>query len=92
MSLFRLQGRVGKGLIAIKVSSNDALAASLVVGDAGVSLQDEDALVSSSNGMLVRVALKAIHVSSRIAKGHRIVKLKDGDEVGTITIVHNKEE
>jgi DNA gyrase/topoisomerase IV subunit A len=76
---------------AVRLAAGDSLAASLVVGDAGHSLQDDDVLISSTNGMMVRVALKDINVLSKVAKGHRAVKLKDGDEVGTITIVQNKE-
>lgn len=87
---FRKQGRVGMGRIAVRLSPGDSVAASVVVGDSGTALEHDDVMISSTNGMLVRVALKLINVSSRTAKGHRVVKLKDGDEVGTVTVIHTK--
>jgi DNA gyrase subunit A len=93
------KGRTGKGLTAIRVAKGDHLAAAIVVGVGketdgsepdNVSKTGEDLLVSTTSGMLLRVALQDVSVFARTAKGHRIAKLKDGDEVTSVTLM-NKE-
>lgn len=90
VSSFRRQGRIGKGVRAVRLNEGDSLATAILAsaqGDSGGETVQEDVLISTANGMLLRVAVKNISVFSRTAKGHRVVKLKEGDEVGTVTII-----
>ena len=89
ISSFRLQGRIGRGTRAVRLGLGDSLATAILAGGPGEASMDlqQDILISTANGMLLRVAVKDVAVLSRLAKGHRIVKLRDGDEVGTVTIV-----
>jgi DNA gyrase/topoisomerase IV subunit A len=86
ISLFRLlSGRNGKGVIAIKLNDGDELAAAVVLDGSVTSV---DLLISSLNGMLLRVPSSQVATSSRSARGNRIVRLKPGDEVVTSTCIN----
>jgi DNA gyrase/topoisomerase IV subunit A len=87
VSSFRLQGRLGKGLKAARLPAGDSLAAAVIVGTPRCEFCDDDVLISTTNGMLLRVAINDISSMSRSARGSRIVKLKGG-EVGTVTIIN----
>lgn len=91
ISSFQMRkGRVGKGIIALRVKDGDSLAAAVVVGIPQGS-SGEDLLISTLNGMLLRVPVSQTVVCSRLAQGYRVVKLKEGDEVGTVTHIINQE-
>lgn len=93
VSLFRVKkNRRGKGLTAIRLSAGDALAAADVVGAArdGKDCTQEDALISTVNGMLLRVPISQVAKTSRYAKGHRVVKVKEGDEVSAVTAIQHQ--
>lgn len=81
------KARTGKGLISIRLKEDDSLAAALVVGTAGFGKNEEEIVISTVGGMLLRVALNQIAITSRYAQGYRVVKLKDGDEVNAVTLV-----
>lgn len=84
--MFRLlSGRHGKGVIAIKLNDGDELAAAVVLDG---SVSSVDLLISSLNGMLLRVPSSQVATSSRSARGNRIVRLKSGDEVATATCIN----
>jgi DNA gyrase subunit A len=82
--------RVGKGLKALRVKDGDSLAAAVFVG-VPQGNSGEDLLISTVNGMLIRVPVSQTMISSRTSQGHRIVKLKEGDEIGTVTHIVNQE-
>lgn len=93
VSTFRVtKSRVGKGNIAIRLTGSDALAAAEVVGAVreGKDIAQEDALISTVNGMLLRVPISQVPKSSRYAKGSRVVKVKEGDEVSAVTAIHKQ--
>jgi len=81
-----------EGLTAIRLSAGDALAAADVVGAArdGKDCTQEDALISTVNGMLLRVPISQVAKTSRYAKGHRVVKVKEGDEVSAVTAIQHQ--
>lgn len=81
------KGRTGKGRKSITLQGDDSLAAALVVGAGINGNDDEEIVISTVGGMLLRVAVSQIPVYSPYARGSRIVKLKDGDEVSGVTLV-----
>lgn len=89
ISSFRQAGRIGKGVRAVRLAADDALASAILVGAKDQSGVDAgtDVLISTANGMLLRVAVQNVALLSRVAKGYRVVKVKDGDEVGTVTLI-----
>ena len=68
----------GRGGVPVPISSDDGGHSS--VGNA-------DVLLSTQQGLLVRVPISNIRKVSRIAKGSRVVKVGKGDAVAMITIL-----
>jgi len=84
---FRLQNRAGKGTIAIKFRKpNDQLAALRVVND------DEEFIIVTSRGIIIRQAVKAISCQSRTAGGVRVQKLDDSDAIVAMALVPSSGE
>ncbi len=71
---FKTQGRGGQGVIAIQTSKRNGK----VVGALQVSQDDEIMLISSS-GTLVRTTTSEISVMGRNTQGVRLIRLDDGD-------------
>jgi DNA gyrase subunit A len=73
---FSAQGRGGKGVIAIQTSKRNGD----MVGAIQVSDDDEVMLISSS-GTLVRTGVDDISVQGRNTQGVRLIRLADGDRL-----------
>ena len=88
LSDFRLQGRGGKGVIAIKTSDrNGRMVGAIQVGD------DDEAMLISTSGTLVRTPVTDISVQSRNTQGVRLIRLAEGDRlVGLDRIVQLQDE
>lgn len=87
VSQFRLQNRAGLGLRAIKFrKKGDQLAAMQVVGG-----EDEIILVTS-RGIIIRQAVKAISRQSRAATGVRVQRLDEDDAIVAVALVPSSGE
>jgi DNA gyrase subunit A len=73
---FSTQGRGGKGVIAIQTSSRNGD----MVGAIQVSDEDEVMLISSS-GTLVRTGVDDISVQGRNTQGVRLIRVQEGDRL-----------
>ncbi|KAL3143174.1 hypothetical protein ABBQ38_002033 [Trebouxia sp. C0009 RCD-2024] len=81
---FPLQRRAGMGNIAIKCNPGDRLVALHVVDHGEGS--ETDVLLGSEQGLMTRIALDKIALhKGRSGKGMRLMKLKDGDSLQTVT-------
>tara|TARA_B100001250_G_scaffold414376_1_gene452340 strand:+ start:7709 stop:10252 length:2544 start_codon:yes stop_codon:yes gene_type:complete len=76
VSDFKVQGRGGQGVIAIQTSDRNGK----VVGALQISENDEIMLISSS-GTLVRTTTSDISVMGRNTQGVRLIRLDDGDKL-----------
>ncbi len=85
---FPLQGRGGQGVIAIQTSNrNGRMVGAIQVGD------DDEAMLISSSGTLVRIPVAEISVQSRNTQGVRLIRLAAGDRlVGLDRIVQLQDE
>ena len=85
---FPLQGRGGQGVIAIQTSNrNGKMVGAIQVGD------DDEAMLISSSGTLVRIPVAEISVQSRNTQGVRLIRLAEGDRlVGLDRIVQLQDE
>ncbi len=83
---YRLQGRGGKGVKTINVTAKNGHLKKLisVVGD-------EDLLVVTDKGMIIRVPIDQIAQTKRSTQGVRIINLLENHEVATIAIVPKEE-
>lgn len=86
-SNYRVQNRGGKGVKTIKESSRNGKLVALRNVTA-----DLDLLVSSDQGMMIRLPIEQISTTGRDALGVRIINLKDGELVSNIAIVDRDDE
>jgi DNA gyrase subunit A len=84
---YRSQGRGGKGIITIKIMEKNGR----VVGMAQVSEEDEIILITS-NGKVIRIRAKDISVQGRNTQGVRLFDIEEGDNVVSFAKVAEREE
>jgi DNA gyrase subunit A len=80
---YRLQGRGGSGIKTAKVTSKtgDLVAARLLTGE------EEDLIVISQKGQVIRAKIASIAKLSRSTQGVRIMKLGEGDKVASVAYI-----
>jgi DNA gyrase subunit A len=82
VSQFRLQNRAGMGLVAIKFRrSQDQLAALRIVN------RDDELMMITSRGIIIRQAVNAISYQSRMATGVRVQRLDEDDSIVAVALV-----
>ena len=84
---FRVQGRGGLGLIGTKFKTAKSKLATIRV----VS-PDDEFIIATANGVVVRQKTGDISFQSRMATGSRIIKLDDNDEVVSINPIIDPDE
>jgi len=84
---YRSQGRGGKGIITIKTTEKNGK----VIGMAQVSADDEIILITS-NGKVLRIRSKDISVQGRNTQGVRLFDIEGGDKVVSFAKVVEREE
>ncbi|MGK7944838.1 MAG: DNA gyrase C-terminal beta-propeller domain-containing protein, partial [Microcystaceae cyanobacterium] len=79
---FRLQNRAGKGVKAIKFKNNtDQLAAIHIVNP------EDELMIVTSRGIIMRQAVNAISLQSRNASGVRVQRLDEDDAIAAVALV-----
>ena len=84
---FNRQGRGGQGVRAIKLSA----ARGFVVAAFMVRL-DDDVLLASSGGVLIRTSVREVSSQGRDATGVRVMNLDEGHSVATAAIVPSEQD
>jgi DNA gyrase subunit A len=84
---YRSQGRGGKGIITIKITEKNGR----VIGMAQVSEEDEILLITS-NGKVLRIRARDISVQGRNTQGVRLFDIEEGDKVVSFAKVVEREE
>jgi DNA gyrase subunit A len=80
---FKIQKRGGSGLKAAKVTSKTGA----IVTARILRAEDEDLIVISTKGQVIRISLKDVPLLGRATQGVRIMKLEAKDRVASITCV-----
>ena len=73
---FPLHGRGGQGVIALQISDRNGR----MVGAMQIK-QDDEVMLISSNGTLVRTPVRDISVQGRNTQGVRLIRLDEGDRL-----------
>ncbi|HTP04372.1 MAG TPA: DNA gyrase subunit A [Nitrospirota bacterium] len=84
---YRSQGRGGKGIITIKTTEKNGR----VIGMAQVS-EDDEIILITTNGKVLRIRTKDISVQGRNTQGVRLFDIDDGDKVVSFAKVVEREE
>ena len=59
---------------------------------AGVAGEEDDCIVVTKNGMVIRTPVNGISLQSRISNGVKLISLNDGDTIASITIAGKDKE
>jgi len=84
---YRSQGRGGKGIITIKITEKNGR----VIGMAQVS-KDDEILLITTNGKVLRIRANDISVQGRNTQGVRLFDIEEGDKVVSFAKVVEREE
>ena len=84
---FRQTRRGSKGVKALNITDkNGKIADFKVIGDAN------DVIIVTDSGMIMRMPISQISVLGRITQGVRLINLKDGQKVSTITLIKSEDQ
>ncbi len=80
---YKLQGRGGSGIKTVKLTekTKDLVASRVLTGE------EEDLIVISQKGQVIRTTIISIPVLSRSTQGVRIMKLEEGDRIASATCI-----
>ncbi|MBS0236469.1 MAG: DNA gyrase subunit A [Proteobacteria bacterium] len=81
---YRITGRGGQGVVNIETGDrNGEVVTSMPVRD------DDEIIVMTNQGTLIRTSVNDIRITGRGAKGVKIIDLKPGESVISVTLVEN---
>ena len=84
---YRIQSRGGKGVIALKVTGKTGA----VLGVAQVS-EDDDVMLVTDGGKIIRMPVREIRVSGRNTQGVRLIGMEENEHVASLARLAEKEE
>lgn len=83
---YRVQTRAGKGLINYRTGQYGKVAMIAPVSE------DEDVIMITSDGIVIRTHIDQISTFQRPSKGVKVMKVNEGEKVATISVVDRFEE
>lgn len=84
---FRLTNRGGKGVISMNITEKTGNVVSMMS-----ATDNQDLVVVTNNGILIRQAVKDIRVIGRNTQGVKLIRLEDNDIIAGITTVTHEED
>lgn len=85
--IYRITSRGGKGVKTINITEKTGnLVAIKSVSD------EEDLLIITSNGIIIRMRIADLRVMGRATQGVRLITLQEGDEIAAVTTVESDPE
>lgn len=84
---YRITNRGGKGVKTLKITDRTGSLVSIK------SVQDtDDLMITTTNGVTIRMKLDALRIMGRATQGVRLIKLDDSDEIADVAVVKRDEE
>ncbi|SDO52151.1 DNA gyrase subunit A [Paenibacillus sp. yr247] len=87
VSEYRIQSRGGKGIKTLNVTDKNGPVVGLKVVQ-----EDEDLMIITALGTVIRTSMDGISVMGRNTQGVRLINIREDDEVGTLARVQKNEE
>ncbi|MDP2336276.1 MAG: DNA gyrase subunit A [Bacteroidota bacterium] len=84
---YRLTHRGGKGVKTINVTEKTGQVITIKSVD-----ESNDLMIITQVGLTIRMSISALRIIGRTAQGVRLINLKEGDKIASITIVPTSEE
>jgi DNA gyrase subunit A len=83
ISEYKVQGRGGSGIKTAEVTpkTGEIIGAKVVSGD---HLEEEELVVVSKKGQVIRTSVASISILSRATQGVRIMKMREGDSIASM--------
>jgi DNA gyrase subunit A len=83
---YKIQGRGGSGIKTASVTTKTGVLTAAFIVNA--KLVNEDLVIISNKGQIIRLPLKSVSIIGRATQGVRLMKLKEeGDQVASVTFV-----
>ncbi|KGP73231.1 DNA gyrase subunit A [Pontibacillus yanchengensis] len=84
---YRITGRGGKGIRSCNLTdkNGEVVTVKSVTGD-------EDIMIITESGVLIRMPVESISQTGRNTQGVRLIRLQDDEEVATVAQIENKED
>ena len=84
---YRVTNRGGKGVKTLNITEkNGAITAFKTVTN------DKDLIIITNEGIIIRLAVDKISEMSRVTQGVRLINLREGQKVSTVSVVDNEKE
>jgi DNA gyrase subunit A len=87
VSEFRVKGRNGKGVKCLNLTDKNGVLVCLTVIN-----KEDDLIVITDKGMIIRTYLKEISTIGRDTQGVKIISLSEGNTVASMAIVPHSED
>ncbi|WP_342487634.1 DNA gyrase subunit A [Bacillus sp. FSL M8-0266] len=86
---YRVQTRGGKGLKTCKITDNNG---PLITVKATNAEAEEDLMIITGSGVIIRMAVSDISTTGRVTQGVRLIRLGDEEHVATVALVEQSQE
>ena len=84
---YRIQGRGGSGIKTANITAKTGFLIHAKIVDR-VASADNDLIIMSTNGQVIRLPFKSVSVSGRATQGVRLMRFKEeGDKVSSVTLL-----
>jgi DNA gyrase subunit A len=87
MTEYRIQTRGGKGIKTLNVTEKNGVIVGLKVVN-----NDEDLMIMTSSGTLIRTSMSGINTMGRITQGVKLINIRDEDSVATVARAPRNED
>jgi DNA gyrase subunit A len=84
---YRIQSRGGKGIKTLNVTEKNGTVIALKVVK-----EDEDLMIITASGTVIRTSMAGISMMGRNTQGVRLIHIRDDDEVATVARVEKSDE
>jgi len=84
---YRQTHRGSKGVKALNVTEKNGNIVSFKIING-----DEDLMIITNNGIIIRLPISQISTTGRVAQGVRLINLKDNQTVSNVAIIEHQEE
>ena len=84
---FRVQSRSGKGIMAMRLTEKTGLLAAQVL-----VAEDEDLMLITDDGTIIRMPASDISVIGRVAQGVRVMRVDEESRIVGVTVTEREEE
>ena len=84
---YRITNRGGKGVKTLNITEKNGIITAFKIVD-----NNKDLIIITNEGIIIRLAVDKISEMSRVTQGVRLINLRDGQKVSTVSVVDKENE